>query len=85
MTNDLKKPLQLSDAKIGKVYKIIKVTCKGFVKKRLSDFGIIPGMTVKVMNRAPLGDPLELQVRGYPISLRANEASCVLVEEVPEK
>ena len=82
MSAAARKIIQLSNADIGRLYKIVKVTCKGFVKKRLGDFGIIPGMIVKVMNKAPLGDPLELQVSGYPISLRVNEASCVLVEEV---
>ncbi len=77
-----KMPIPLSSAKIGATYRVIKINCEGIVKRRLGDFGIIPGITVKVVNKAPLGDPLELQVRGYPISLRVNEASCVYVEEV---
>jgi len=74
--------IPLSDAKVGGTYRTVRIECKGFVKRRLADFGLIPGITVKVMGRAPLGDPMELQVKGYPVSLRAEEASCVVVEEV---
>jgi Fe2+ transport system protein FeoA len=76
--------MPLSNAKIGGTYKIVKITCADFVKKRLADFGVLPGATLKVVGRAPLGEPLEIVIRGYPLSLRANEASCIYVEVISE-
>ena len=54
----------------------------GAVKRRLVDMGLTPGTTVKVTKVAPLGDPVEITVRGYELSLRKADAACVDVEPV---
>jgi len=53
----------------------------GLVKRRLLDLGIIPGTTIKVVRRAPLGDPIEIDVRGCHIMLRREEARAIMVSD----
>lgn len=50
------------------------------MKRRLMDMGITRGVEVKIKGKAPLGDPIEILVRGYKLTLRKNEAECILVE-----
>ncbi len=50
------------------------------VKKRLMDMGIVPGLEISVEGKAPLGDPIEISLRGYRLTLRKSEARCVLVQ-----
>lgn len=61
-----------------------KLTVKGIkkdsiVKRRLLDMGITPGVLLEVTGKAPLGDPIEIMVRGYKLTLRKNEAKSILV------
>lgn len=72
----------LSQAKVGKVYRVVRVEGGGIVKRRLLDLGIIPGVEVKVVRRAPLGDPIEVIARGNPITIRRGEAENIVLEEV---
>ncbi len=72
---------RLSDATMGKEYIVVRINCNGIVKRRILDMGIIPGAKVRVLRTAPLGDPLEVIVSGFPISIRKAEAACIEVKE----
>jgi len=70
----------LDSFRIGQSGKIIKVNGEGKVRRRLFDMGLTPGASVYLRKVAPLGDPLEITVRGYELSLRKDEAMHVEVE-----
>lgn len=70
----------LKEAKIGETVTVVKLTGQGAVKRRMMDMGITKGASVYIRKVAPLGDPLELQVRGYELSLRKQDAELVIVE-----
>ncbi len=74
--------IRLSDAEIGKTYIVVKIEGRGFIKKRLLDMGILPGLAVRVIRVAPLRDPIEISARGIPVSVRKSEARYVVVKEV---
>jgi len=61
---------------------IVKVGGDGLVRRRILDMGVVPGTEVEVVKVAPLGDPVELLIRGYHLSLRKEEAREILVEKV---
>lgn len=71
---------QLSELKKGDKGKIIKVSGKGSVHRRLLDMGLVSGSEVEMQRVAPLGDPIEIKVKGYNLSLRKEEASGIDVE-----
>lgn len=66
----------------GKTVKVTKLTGEGPVKRRIMDMGITKGVTVFVRKVAPLGDPVEVTVRGYELSLRRADAEMIEVEAV---
>lgn len=68
----------LKDARIGETVTVVKVHGEGAIKRRIMDMGITKGITIKVRKVAPLGDPFELTVRGYELTLRRDDA--VMVE-----
>lgn len=70
----------LRDIPVGGSAKVIKLTGTGAVKRRIMDMGLTKGAEVKVVKVAPLGDPLQLNVRGYELSIRKDEAETVEVE-----
>ena len=70
----------LRDVKIGKSAKIIKVHGEGALRRRIMDMGLTKGTEVYVRKVAPLGDPLELNVRGYELSVRKAAAEMIEVE-----
>ncbi len=70
----------LRQAKIGETVKVVKLTGEGAVKRRIMDMGITKGVEVYVRKVAPLGDPVEVTVRGYELSIRKADAEMVLVE-----
>ena len=70
----------LKDIKIGESCKIVKLHGEGAIKRRIMDMGITKGTTVTLRKVAPLGDPLELTVRGYELTLRKADAEMVEVE-----
>lgn len=72
----------LRDARIGETVKVQKLAGTGAIKRRLMDMGITKGVEIYLRKVAPLGDPLEVTLRGYELSLRKSEAENVLVEEV---
>lgn len=73
--------LTLKDIAIGKTVKVVKLYATGPVKKRFMDMGITKGTEIFVRKVAPLGDPLELTVRGYELSLRKADAEKIEVTE----
>ena len=70
----------LKQAKIGETVKVVKLHGEGAVKRRIMDMGITKGVEIYVRKVAPLGDPVEITVRGYELSLRKNDAEMVEVE-----
>ena len=70
----------LRDAKIGDTVKVVKLHGEGPVKRRIMDMGITKGVDVFVRKVAPLGDPVEVTVRGYELSLRKADAEMIEVE-----
>ena len=70
----------LRSAKTGDVVKVIKVHGEGAIKRRIMDMGITKGIDIAVRKVAPLGDPMELTVRGYELTLRRADADMVEVE-----
>lgn len=75
----------LASVEVGGEARIAAIEGEGRVKARLLQMGLVPGAVVKVERVAPLGDPLEVVVGGTHLSLRREEADCVLVEEVGER
>ena len=70
----------LKDAKVGETVKATKLTGEGPVKRRIMDMGIAKGVEIYVRKVAPLGDPVEVTVRGYELSLRKADAEMIQVE-----
>ncbi|MBQ7717686.1 MAG: ferrous iron transport protein A [Clostridia bacterium] len=71
----------LKEAKIGETVKVVKLHGEGAIKRRIMDMGITKGIDVYVRKVAPLGDPIEVTVRGYELSLRKADAEMIEVEE----
>ncbi len=70
----------LDQFKIGETGRVEKVTGEGRLRRRLFDMGVTPGATIYLRKKAPLGDPLEVTIRGYELTLRRSEAELVLLE-----
>ena len=70
----------LKDVAVGKTVKVAKLTGTGPVKRRIMDMGISKGVELFVRKVAPLGDPVEVTVRGYELSLRKVDAEMIEVE-----
>ncbi|MDO4748682.1 MAG: FeoA family protein [Eubacteriales bacterium] len=70
----------LKDAKIGDKVTVIKLHGQGAVKRRIMDMGITKGVLITVCKVAPLGDPMEISVRGYQLSLRKADAQMIEIE-----
>ncbi len=70
----------LRDIKIGGTCRVLKLHGEGALKRRIMDMGITKGVEIKVRKVAPLGDPLELTVRGYELTLRKSDAEMIEVE-----
>ena len=70
----------LKEAKVGETVTVVKLHGEGAVKRRIMDMGITKGVEIYVRKVAPLGDPVEITVRGYELALRKNDAEMVEVE-----
>ncbi len=70
----------LKDVSCGQTVKVVKLTGEGAVKRRIMDMGITKGVEIYVRKVAPLGDPVEVTVRGYELSLRKADAQMIEVE-----
>ncbi len=70
----------LRDAKIGDTVKVVKLHGEGAIRRRIMDMGITKGVEIYVRKFAPLGDPMEITVRGYALSLRKADAEMIETE-----
>jgi ferrous iron transport protein A len=69
----------LRDVKPGKTVRIVSISGEGAIKRRIMDMGLVKGAEVFVRKVAPLGDPIEITVRGYELSLRKADAETIIV------
>ncbi|MCI5739309.1 MAG: ferrous iron transport protein A [Ruminococcus sp.] len=70
----------LKTAKVGETVKVVKLHGEGAVKRRIMDMGLTKGVEVHIRKVAPLGDPMEVTVRGYALSLRKADAEMIEIE-----
>ena len=70
----------LRDAKIGETVTVSKLSGEGALRRRIMDMGLTRGTPVYIRKVAPLGDPVEITVRGYELSIRKGDAQCVEIE-----
>ncbi|MEA4816226.1 MAG: ferrous iron transport protein A [Lachnospiraceae bacterium] len=70
----------LKEARVGDTVKIVKLHGEGPVKRRIMDMGLTKGVDVYIRKVAPLGDPVEINVRGYELSIRKADAEMIEVE-----
>ena len=71
--------MTLSELEVGKTAKVVRINGEGAVKRRIMDMGLTKGSAVTVRKFAPLGDPIEITVRGYELSIRKDEAASIEV------
>ena len=74
--------MTLKELEIGHTGRIRKVGTTGALRQRFMDMGITKGVEVTVVKIAPLGDPIEIEIRGYNLSIRKDDASKIEIEEV---
>lgn len=74
----------LNEVEVGEVGTIVRVAGTGIIRRRLFDMGITPGAQFSFRKKAPLGDPIEITIRGYELTLRKVEAQNVVVEVTGE-
>lgn len=72
--------MTLRDLIPGELGTVTSIGEKGSMRRRLMDMGVTPGTSIKVIKVAPLGDPIEINIRGYELSLRKDEAQHILIE-----
>jgi len=72
----------LREAKIGETVTVVKLRGEGAVKRRIMDMGITKNAEIYVRKVAPLGDPVQISIRGYELSLRKEDAECVEIEPI---
>ena len=72
--------MTLNEVPVGDVCTVTKLNGTGKLRRRIMDMGITKGVEIKVVKIAPLGDPMELNVRGYELSIRKNEAESIEVQ-----
>lgn len=73
--------MTLRDAQVGTTVVVAKIEGDGAYKHRIMDMGITKGCEIFIRKAAPLGDPIEITVRGYELSLRKQDAQCVQIKE----
>ena len=76
--------MTLADLEKGESRTVLSVRGESLVTRRLMEMGVIPGVAVRMVKSAPFGDPLEINVRGYSLALRRNEAESVELEQVAD-
>jgi len=77
--------MTLKDLKIGRSGRVLSVGGEKTLRRRLLEMGVTPGTVVTVKKTAPMGDPVEIILRGYVLSLRLEDAEKITIEELPEK
>lgn len=73
--------MTLNELEIGKTAKVVRLNGEGAVKRRIMDMGLTKGTEVTVRKVAPLGDPIEVTVRGYELSIRKDEAASIVISD----
>ncbi len=71
----------LKESKVGDTIRVVKLHGEGAVRRRIMDMGLTKGVEVQIRKVAPLGDPIEVTVRGYELSIRKADAEMIEVEE----
>ncbi len=71
--------VRLDELQVGDCARIVRVNAPGAIRRRLLEMGFVRGEQLKVAKLAPLGDPMELVIKGYHLSLRREEGACILV------
>ena len=71
---------KLNEFTVGESGLVRKIEGEGKIRRRLFDMGVTPGAEITLRKLAPLGDPLEVNLRGYELTLRKSEAACVVME-----
>lgn len=74
--------MKLSELRPGEAGRIVSVSADSALRVRLLEMGLVPGTRVALRSVAPSGDPMELWLRGYALTLRRDEAGCVRVEQM---
>lgn len=82
--DDISEIQLLSQLLPGMSATVVQLQAKGAIRQRLLEMGFIRGATLKVEKLAPLGDPMELVLKGYHLSLRRGEGACILVQPVSQ-
>lgn len=77
-------PSSLRTLAVNEKARIVSIAASGEISRRLRDMGLVPGTEVKVVGRAPLKDPVALRLRDFTLTLRNNEADCIMIEKVEE-
>ncbi len=72
----------LKESKVGDTVRVVKLHGEGAIKRRIMDMGLTKGVDVQIRKVAPLGDPIEVTVRGYELSIRKADAEMIEVESV---
>ncbi len=72
--------MTLREAKVGQTVRVARLEGTGAVKRRIMDMGITKGESIYVRKVAPLGDPIEITIRGYELSLRKDDSQMIIVE-----
>lgn len=70
----------LKDIKIGECAEVVEINARGPLRRRFMDMGITRGTMIEVMKYAPMGDPMELRLRNYVLSIRKSEAELIIVQ-----
>ena len=70
----------LKEAKVGQTVTVVKLNGEGALRRRIMDMGITKGTSIYIRKVAPLGDPVEITVRGYELSIRKGDAECIQVQ-----
>ena len=74
----------LKESKVGETVRVVKLHGEGAVKRRIMDMGLTKGVDVQIRRVAPLGDPIEVTVRGYELSIRKADAEMIEVESATD-
>ncbi len=74
--------ISLKDAEVGKSYKVKKILGEGPMKRRIMDMGVTKNAELYVQKVAPLGDPVQITIRNYQLTLRKDDADLIRVEEI---
>ena len=74
--------MRLHEAEINSKVKVVQIDPQSRLRRRIMDMGITKGTEITVEGKAPMGDPIEFQIRGYNLSLRKNEAKDIIVEAI---